>query len=202
MTDRRHTVVVGLTGGIGSGKSTVARMLAAQGAHVVDADAVAKSITQSGGTAIAPIREQFGDRFILSNGAMDRDAMRQHVFANPSARATLEAITHPLVRQGMVAAMEAAPSGAVVLDIPLLVESGTWRQVVDRVLVVDCLEETQVQRVMQRSGWTEEAVRQVIAAQASRQQRLDAADAVVFNDGLSLAELEAEVKQLAQWLGI
>jgi dephospho-CoA kinase len=202
VTTRRHRMVVGLTGGIGSGKSTVARLLAAQGAAVVDADAVAKSITQAGGSAIAPIRQHFGDRFILSDGSMDRDAMRQHVFEHPAARAMLEAITHPLVREGMTAAREAAPPGVVVLDIPLLVESGTWRQTVDRVVVVDCSENTQVQRVMQRNGWTEDAVRRVIDAQASRQQRLAVADAVIVNDGLSLSDLEAEVKQLGQWLGI
>lgn len=202
MNSRAPSVVVGLTGGIGSGKSTVARLLAALGAWVIDADAVAKSVTQAGGAAIEAIRQQFGDEFILPDGAMNREAMRQHVFAHPLARAKLEAITHPLIRASMDKALAAAPPGVVVLDIPLLVESGTWRQRVDKVVVVDCSEDTQVERVVQRNGWTPDAVRQVMAAQASRQQRLEAADAVIFNDGLSLSALEDEVKKLAQSLGI
>ncbi len=203
VTGHRHRLVIGLTGGIGSGKSTVARMLAQRGATVIDADAVARSLTEAGGAAIEPIRQAFGEPFILPSGAMDRDAMRQHVFQTPSARAQLEGITHPLVRQSMADAVAAAPPGAVVLDIPLLVESlSTWRQQLDAVVVVDCSIDTQVQRVTQRNGWTEHTIRQVIAAQATREARLAAADAVIVNDGASLAELNDQVRQIAQKLGI
>lgn len=195
-------LVVGLTGGIGSGKSTVARMLAQLGAWVIDADAVAKTVTQAGGAAIEPIRQAFGDAFILPDGSMNRDAMRQHVFEHPSARTRLEAITHPIIRATMDQALADAPARVVVLDIPLLVESDTWRQRVDKVVVVDCHEDTQVARVVQRSGWTPQAVRQVMAAQATREQRLAAADAVVVNDGIGLDALEEKVGQLARSLGI
>lgn len=203
MTTRRHRLIVGLTGGIGSGKSTVARMLGDLGASVIDADAVAKATTEPGGAAIDPIRSAFGDAFILPSGAMDRDAMRSHIFQCPEARIQLEAIIHPLVRCGIDSALAAAPVGAVVLDVPLLVEhADTWRKQVDVVVVVDCQEETQVQRVALRSGWPEATIRKVMGTQASRAQRLAAADAVVHNDGVSLADLKNQVHVLARSLGI
>ncbi|MEY4122881.1 MAG: hypothetical protein RLZZ457_1719 [Pseudomonadota bacterium] len=187
---------IGLTGGIGSGKSTVAQLLAERGAAVIDADAIARSVTAPHGLAMPEIARVFGAEFIDAQGALDRDRMRAHVFANPSAKKQLEAIIHPLVAQQTQAQAQQAESAghiALVFDVPLLVESGRWRQQVDQVLVVDCLVETQVQRVIARNGLPRETVAQIIAAQASRAQRLAAADWVIFNDQLSLAQLRAEV---------
>ena len=187
---------IGLTGGIGSGKSTVAQLLAERGAAVIDADAIARSVTAPHGLAMPEIVRVFGAEFIDAQGALERDRMRAHVFANPSAKKQLEAIIHPLVAQQTQAQAQQAESAghiALVFDVPLLVESGRWRQQVDQVLVVDCLVETQVQRVIARNGLPRETVAQIIAAQASRAQRLAAADWVIFNDELSLAQLRAEV---------
>ena len=187
---------IGLTGGIGSGKSTVAQLLAERGAAVIDADAIARSVTAPHGLAMPEIARVFGAEFINAQGALDRDRMRAHVFANPSAKKQLEAIIHPLVAQQTQAQAQQAESAghiALVFDVPLLVESGRWRQQVDQVLVVDCLVETQVQRVIARNGLPRETVAQIIAAQASRAQRLAAADWVIFNDQLSLTQLRAEV---------
>ena len=187
---------IGLTGGIGSGKSTVAQLLAERGAAVIDADAIARSVTAPHGLAMPEIVRVFGAEFIDAQGALERDRMRAHVFANPSAKKQLEAIIHPLVAQQTQAQAQQAESAghiALVFDVPLLVESGRWRQQVDQVLVVDCLVETQVQRVIARNGLPRETVAQIIAAQASRAQRLAAADWVIFNDQLSLTQLRAEV---------
>jgi dephospho-CoA kinase len=196
---------VGLTGGIGSGKSTVLAMLARLGAAVIDADALSRATTAAGGAAIAEIRRVFGPDFITAQGALDRERMRAHTFSDPDARKRLEAIIHPLVgaeSARQVDAALAANARCIVFDIPLLVESGRWRQQVDRVLVVDCSVETQVARVMQRSGLTEEGVRAIIAAQATREQRLAAADLVICNEGLSLEQLAGEVEQAAQRFGL
>lgn len=197
---------VGLTGGIGSGKSTVAGILADCGAAVVDADAISRQTTAAGGAAIAPIAAQFGADMVTTAGALDRDRMRQRVFSDPDAKRRLEAIIHPLVgsetaRQARQA--EASGKRCIVFDVPLLVESGRWRQQVDRVLVVDCSEETQISRVIARNGWTREMVGQVLAGQARRSQRLAVADACINNDGeISLAVLNAVVGQLAQRFGL
>lgn len=196
---------LGLTGGIGSGKSTVASMLASLGAAVIDADANARGVTAAGGEAIEPIRQAFGASFITPEGALDRTRMREHVFAEPAAKQALERIVHPLVGERTRRQLDdarAAGHALAVLDIPLLVESGRWRQQLDHVLVVDCLPATQVQRVMQRSGLDEAAVHAIIAAQATRAARLAAADAVIFNDGLSLAQLRDETHAVAQRFGL
>ena len=190
---------IGLTGGIGSGKSTVATALAALGASIVDTDAIARSLTQPGGAAIAAIAAQFGAEFVDASGALDRSRMRELAFADPAARQRLEAILHPLIRAETARQAEAARGTAIVFDVPLLIESGRWREQVDRVLVVDCREATQVERVMARSGWTREAVQAVLAQQASRRSRRAGADAVIYNDGLSHEELRAEVRAL--WEG-
>lgn len=188
---------VGLTGGIGSGKSTVAAMLARRGALVVDTDAISRSLTAPGGAAIEALRREFGPGFIDASGALDRARMRELVFREPAARQRLEALLHPLIRHETARqAAEAAPGQIVVFDVPLLVESGRWREQVDAVLVVDCSEETQVRRVMARSGLARDAVERIIAQQASRVQRLAVADAVILNEGLSLEELEARVQAL------
>ena len=196
---------VGLTGGIGSGKSTVLQMLAQLGAAVIDADAISRATTATGGAAIAAIARRFGSDFITPQGALDRDRMRERAYADPASRKQLEEIIHPLVAQEserQVLAALAAGVPCIVFDIPLLVESGRWRERVDRVLVVDCSPETQVERVVARSGLRPEEVRAIIAAQASRGQRLAAADYVICNDGLSLEQLRDKVVQTARRLGL
>ena len=192
---------LGLTGGIGSGKSTVAQMLVGHGATLIDADAISRATTASGGAAIGQIAAQFGHDAINADGALKRDVMRQRVFADPGARQQLEAIIHPLVSSESARQIEAARQAGspwVLFDIPLLVESKRWRQQLDKVLVIDCQVATQISRVTQRSGWTQEAVKKVIALQATRIQRLAAADLVIYNDGLSLDELAVQVTHVAK----
>jgi dephospho-CoA kinase len=196
---------VGLTGGIGSGKSTVLHMLQALGAGAVDADAISRATTASGGSAIPAIAARFGADFITPDGALDRDRMRDRVYQDPSSRRELEAIIHPLVgaeAARQAAAARAAGARCVVFDIPLLVESGRWRALVDRVLVVDCLPQTQVARVAARSGLSEAQVLAIIAAQAPRERRLAAADSVIHNEGLTLEQLRSQVAQVARGLGL
>jgi dephospho-CoA kinase len=196
---------LGLTGGIGSGKSTVAALLAQQGAGVVDADAISRATTAAGGSAIAPIRQQFGAGFITPDGALDRERMRAQVFDDPQAKARLEAIIHPLVGLEVAAqsrALAAAGVPCIVFDVPLLVESGHWRTRVQRVLVVDCSADTQVQRVTQRSGMAPEQVQKIIAAQASRLNRLAAADLVLCNEHISLEDLATLVMQIGRQFGL
>ena len=187
---------IGLTGGIGSGKSTVAGLLSSHGAQIVDTDAIARRLTLPGGAAIAAIRAAFGDDYIDPAGALDRERMRARAFGDPQARRRLEQILHPLIGAETERDAAASPQPVKVFDVPLLVESGRWRAIVDRVLVVDCAEATQLARVMQRAGWSEDTVRAVIAQQATRAARLACADAVIYNDGLSLDELGAEVAWL------
>ncbi len=193
---------IGLTGGIGSGKSTVSRMLVDLGAHLVDTDAISRGLTAPGGAAIDAIAQAFGADFIDAQGAMDRARMRELAFHNPSALHQLEAILHPLI--GQHAALQAAQAQShqpVVFDVPLLVESGDrWRRIVDRILVIDCEAETQITRVMARSRWTREAVQAVLAKQATREARRAMADAVILNEGLSLEALQHEVAHIwRQW---
>lgn len=201
-----HTGIrLGLTGGIGSGKSTVAALLAERGAAVIDADAISRQTTAAGGSAIAAIRQTFGAAFITPDGALDRDRMREQVFRDPTARRQLEHIIHPLVGQETARQTDAALAAGrrcIVFDVPLLVESAHWRQRLDQVLVVDCRPETQIERAMQRSGLTRDAVEAIMANQASRPIRLHAADIVLCNDGLSLDELAQEVEQIAQRFGL
>jgi dephospho-CoA kinase len=194
---------LGLTGGIGSGKSTVAGLLAGCGAAVVDADAISRGLTAPGGAAMALIAENFGARFVNAEGAMDRDLMRALVFADPGAKKKLETIVHPLVAAETARQAADAKSPCIVFDVPLLVESGRWRQQLDQVLVVDCSEDTQISRVMARNAWTRETALQVLAGQASRQQRLAAADVCIYNDTpLTLATLAVMVRQLAPRFGL
>jgi dephospho-CoA kinase len=191
---------VGLTGGIGSGKSTVLQMLAQRGAFVVDADAISRATTAAGGSAIAAIAQRFGPEFIASDGALDRVRMRERAYADPQARKALEDIVHPLVSQESARQVQAALAsgvGCIVFDIPLLVESGRWRAQVDRVLVVDCSPQTQVERVVARNGLEPAAVHAIMAAQAPRALRLAAADIVICNDAISLEELRDNVVQAA-----
>jgi dephospho-CoA kinase len=188
---------IGLTGGIGSGKSTVGAMLASLGAALVDTDLIARRLTAPGGAAIPAIVAAFGAGFIAADGSLDRPRMRLAAFEDAAMRSRLEAILHPLI--GIEVAREAelaAAAPAIVFDVPLLVESGHWRSRVDAVWVVDCDEALQVERVAVRPGWSEDAARAVIAQQATRAERRAAADAVIHNQGLSLAALAAEVHEL------
>lgn len=189
---------IGLTGGIGSGKSTVAQMLVASGAHLVDLDAISRGLTAPGGAAIPAIAQRFGADLIDAQGAMDRVRMRELAFQQPQALAELEGILHPLIgQQAHALAAQAQTGQAIVFDVPLLAESGElWRRQVDRVLVIDCSPETQVARVMVRSGWPREAVEQVLAKQAQREVRRAMAHHVILNEGLSLEELRREVTKL------
>ena len=196
---------IGLTGGIGSGKSTVAQVLVACGAALIDADAIARQLTAPGGAAIGALAKQFGPQSISAEGAMDRDRMRQLAFSDPAIKGQLEAIIHPLAsQQAARQASEAVQVGrsCIVFDIPLLVESGHWRQRLDHVLVVDCTEETQIVRVMARNALSREMVMKIIASQASRAQRLAAADACICNDSLSLDVLDLQVRKLAHGFGL
>lgn len=188
---------IGLTGGIGSGKSTVASMLAERGAAVMDADAISRSLTAPGGRAIAALARTFGAEMITAEGAMDRVAMRHRVFTDTQAKQQLESIIHPLVSQvTQEQTQQAIDSGktCLVFDVPLLVESGArWRQKVQHVLVVDCEVSTQIERVMQRSALSQVEVQRIIEQQASRDQRLACADSVIYNQGIDLAGLKREV---------
>ena len=196
---------IGLTGGIGSGKSTVARVLVACGAALIDADAISRQLTAPGGAAVNELSRQFGPLIITAEGALDRDRMRRLAFSDPSIKQQLEAIIHPLVSQESLRqsnAAVAAGRACIVFDIPLLVESGCWRQQLECVLVVDCLEATQIARVMARNALTRDAVEKIIAAQAGRAKRLAAADICICNEGLSLEALERLVRQVASRFGL
>lgn len=173
---------IGLTGGIGSGKSRVADFFSEFGASVIDTDVIAHELTASNGAAIDAIRAEFGDASIATDGALDRRAMRELVFDDPLARQRLEAILHPLIQSVSHQRAQSAQGCYLVFVVPLLVESGRWRDRVDRICVVDCDLETQVERVKARSGLTSEAIARIMSAQASRAQRLDVADDVIRND--------------------
>ena len=190
---------IGLTGGIGSGKTRVADMFAARGAAIIDTDLLAHEITAPGGQAIPALVEAFGPQCLRPDGAMNRDAMRALVFADPAAKARLEGITHPLIRALTTARARAiADEGEhpyLIYVVPLLVESGAWVERVGRVLVVDCTEDTQIARVMARNGFSREQVLAIMAKQATRAQRLAVANDVVDNDG-PVDALTAQVDQL------
>ena len=201
----RHLQRIGLTGGIGSGKSTVAGILVVCGAALVDADAIARQVTAPGGAAVKQLALQFGDQIITAEGAMDRDRMRQFAFGDPAIKHQLEAIIHPFVNRESIRQSNAAVAEGrtcIVFDIPLLLESGHWRRQLDRVLVVDCTEATQLARVMARSGLMREMVEKIIAGQASRTHRLAAADICICNEDLSLPALQQQVRQLAKCFGL
>ena len=196
---------IGLTGGIGSGKSTVLQMLVAHGAAGVDADAISRATTAPDGAAIPLIAQHFGPEFVGPDRALDRVRMRERAYRDPDARRQLEAIIHPLVGQEVERQARAAMDGGarcIVFDIPLLVESGRWRSRLDRVLVVDCSPATQIARVTARSGLAPAEVEAIIAAQAPRGLRLAAADLVICNEALTLDGLRAEVAQAARSFGL
>ena len=185
--------VVGLTGGIGSGKSAVADEFARLGATVVDTDVIARELTEAGGAALAHIRSHFGEAFITARGAMDRDAMRTHVFSNPAAKQALEKLLHPMIRAEADRRIAAAKGPYVVYVVPLLIESGGSRDRVQRILVVDAPEDLQLERVRARSGLSDKEIRSIIAQQAAPSARLAAADDVIDNAGT----LDALRKQVA-----
>ena len=187
--------VVGLTGGIGSGKSTVAESFAAQGVPVIDTDVIARQLTVPGSEALGAIRATFGEGVMQSDGTLDRAAMRRRVFADAAARHQLEAILHPRIRQGVEQALAALAAPYAIIVIPLLVEAGGYQDVLNRVLVVDCPEELQVARVMARSGLAQDEVNAILAAQAGRAERLAAADDVIVNTATPEA-VRAEVALL------
>ena len=189
--------VVGLTGGIGSGKSTVADLFVAQGAALVDTDAIAHELTAPGGIAMPALLAEFGPELATESGALDRAAMRRLVFADATAKARLEGILHPLIRQVSGQRCQAATTPYVVLAVPLLVESGNYRQRCDRIVVVDCPESLQIERVMSRNGLAAAEVEAIMAAQASRAQRLAVADDVVLN-AAGRDSLSAQVAVLHQ----
>ena len=192
--------LVGLTGGIGSGKTAVSDGLAKLGAGIVDTDLIAHQITAPQGSAIPLIQKQFGAEFIDPSGALDRVKMRSLVFADPAARKSLEAITHPLIQQETIRQAQHLQQEGVpylVFVVPLLVESGSWKPLLDYLVVVDCPEETQIERVMHRSKLPRNEVERILKAQASRAERLACADIVIENQG-TLAELGAEVLNLHQ----
>jgi dephospho-CoA kinase len=173
---------VGLTGGIGCGKSTVADLFAARGASVIDTDQIAHALTAPGGAAMPALLAEFGADYAAADGALDRAKMRALVFADPGARARLEAILHPAIREATAAAALLATGPYLMFVVPLLIESGTWRERVARVLAIDCPEEVQVARVMARNGLPEAQVRAIMAAQVTRAQRQAAADDLIVND--------------------
>lgn len=192
---------IGLTGGIGSGKSTVAQRLVACGAHLVDTDAIARALTQPGGQAMPALAAAFGPEALTADGALNREHMRRLAFADPTAKARLEAILHPLIGDEARRQAAQAVGRPVVFDVPLLAESAHWRARVDHVLVVDCREATQIARVALRPGWDAEGAARVVAQQATRAARRAIADAVIFNDGIDLDTLDAEVRALWQhWI--
>lgn len=187
--------VVGLTGGIGSGKSAAAEEFARLGAAVIDTDAIAHELTRAGGAAIAGVRRVLGDGFVDATGAMDRAKVRALVFADAAAKARLEALLHPMIRAESERRIAAADAPYVVHVVPLLIESPDYRERVRRVLVVDCLPQVQKERVRQRSGLAEDEIARIIGAQLPRAARLAAADDVIDNSG-SLAALHKQVQAL------
>ncbi len=188
---------VGLTGGIGSGKSTVSALFAECGATVIDSDIISHRLTQSGGSAIAAIRTAFGDGCIDTDGALDRAHMRQRVFSDPAAKLQLEAILHPLIRAQMLAQAEVRAAPYLLLVVPLLFEAAGYLGLVQRTLVVDCTEALQIARAMQRTGLNEQTVRAIMATQMPRAERLRRADEFIQNNG-SPDELRLQVEQLHQ----
>lgn len=201
----RSVTRLGLTGGIGSGKSTVAQMLSQYGAAVIDADAIARQVTAPGGPAIGPLTQAFGASFITPTGALDRDRMRALAFSDPASRRRLEEIVHPLVGQEVRRqSLDAVDAGArlIVFDIPLLVESSHWRPMLDCILVIDCSEQTQIERVAARSALTRDDVKKILKTQAPRLTRLKASDLVICNDGMDLERLQGLVQLTSTRFGL
>ena len=197
---------IGITGGIGSGKSTVTTLLQSAGAYLIDTDRLARASTMAGGLATAAIRCTFGPAFIGTDGSMNREMMRELVFRDPAAKRKLEAIIHPIVlqqAQALAAQAERQSQRVIAYEIPLLAESGHWRKRLHQVIVVDCDAPTQIQRVMQRSKLDHASAASIVASQASRQQRWQIADAVIHNGaGTNRQQLHSQVRALASGFGL
>lgn len=197
--DSKPPRLIGLSGGIGSGKSTVAALWQELfRVPVADADGISRQLTQPGGAAVAAIAQHFGAEYVSADGAMDRARMRQRVFADAQAKKSLEAILHPLIFQALqdlVQQAQARRQTAIVLDIPLLVESAHWRPRLDAVVIVDCSAELQLQRVMQRSQLPAQEVQRILGQQAPRRAKLAAADLVIANGDITLAQLRAQAQR-------
>lgn len=193
---------VGLTGGLGSGKTTVSRIFAELGIPIIDTDEISRELTASDGLAIASIRAGFGNAVFRPDGTLDRAALRARILSDNVAKQQLEAIIHPLIRREVVRRLSALKTGYVLIVIPLLLETGAYDDLLDRVLVVDCSEETQVSRALARGGWSETEIRQMIARQASREDRLGRSDDVINTecDLEDLGELVARLDQKYQAL--
>ncbi|MBU4498742.1 MAG: dephospho-CoA kinase [Thiobacillus sp.] len=189
--------VVGMTGGIGSGKSTVADAFAALGVPVIDTDVIARELTAPGGVALQAIRAAFGETLMQADGTLDRVALRRRVFADAAARHQLEAILHPAIRQRVEQTLAHLTARYALLVVPLLVETGAYRDVLNRILVVDCPEEIQIARVMSRSGLARDEAKAILAVQAMRAERLAVADDVILNTA-SIEDLNAKVADLHQ----
>jgi dephospho-CoA kinase len=202
----KRPVRLGLTGGIGSGKSTVSHFMGLQGAALVDSDQIAREVTGPDGAAMPAVRAAFGDMYVDSDGALDRHRMRQLAFSRPQARAQLEGIVHPLVSlHSDLKAQEAVKQGyaVIVFDVPLLAESGRWARKVDAVVVVDCSAHTQIERVMKRSGLARDVVQGIIASQTTRRARRAVADVLIANDAdCTLEELHTRTRQMALLFGL
>ncbi|MFZ6687978.1 dephospho-CoA kinase [Undibacterium sp. SXout11W] len=199
---RASAYAIGLTGGIGSGKTTIANFFQEYGISVIDTDAIAHHLSAPDGLAIPAIRQEFGDAAIASNGAMDRNWMRGLIFSDSGAKQKLERILHPLIRQECEKAAALATSAYVIFVVPLLVESGNWRKRVNRIAVVDCLEQTQISRVIARNNLSQEQVLAIMRAQVSRDQRLAAADDIIVNES-DLSAAKRQVQELhRQWMGL
>jgi len=192
---KRPCFSIGLTGGIGCGKTTVADRFAARGADVIDTDQIAHRLTMAGGSAIAAIRHRFGEEFLTATGAMDRAKMRALVFTDPAAKMNLEAILHPLIRDQTKQIAQQSQGLYLLLVVPLLVETGGWKEDLSRILVIDCPEPLQIQRVMARNGFSEAEVRAIMATQASRAARIAIADDVILNDA-TLANVDSQIDRL------
>ncbi|PWB53214.1 MAG: dephospho-CoA kinase [Nitrosomonadales bacterium] len=193
----RSRLAIGLTGGIGCGKSAVAELFSELGIAVIDTDQIARQLTAAGQPALAAIKNEFGSEFMLPDGNLDRARIRHLIFANAEAKKKLEAILHPLIRDEVKRLLALAPSPYAIVAVPLLLEAGAYREIVQRVLVVDCSEAQQVKRVVARSGLDETEVRAIMAHQFSRQERLRQADDIIDNHG-NLSALKPQVEQLHQ----
>jgi dephospho-CoA kinase len=188
-------LIIGLTGGIGSGKTSAANFFSDLGACVIDTDLISHALTQPGGAAMGAIRQAFGESFVSPNGALNRKQMRESVFSDTNARCKLEAILHPLIRHEVSRRIAHSAGPYIILVVPLLLETGSYRPVVQRILVVDCSESTQIARAMTRSELTEEEVRAIMSAQLPRNERRLHADDIILNDA-DKANLERQVEAL------
>ncbi len=199
------TMRLGVTGGIGSGKSTVCGLLAKKGIPLIDADAISRACTAPGGAALPAIAQAFGEAVFEAPGILNRDAMRALVFDDAPALAQLQALLHPLIAaeiERQAAQAQASSPPCIAFDIPLLVESKRWRPVLDRVLVIDCQAQTQIDRVVQRSGLTPQNVQKIMAAQSSRAARLQCADFVLFNESVTIDEIDKLLPAIFPFLEI